>query len=162
MKIENNASLLAFNTFGIDAKCKKLIIIETNDEIQILFNNSFFEEPFMIIGGGSNLLFTQDYPGNIIQLQNKGIDSVTEDNDSVYLRVAAGETWDDFIHYCIEKELYGAENLIGIPGWVGSSPVQNIGAYGVEAKDIIYQVGGYFIQNQKPFLLHKDECAFEY
>lgn len=162
MEILPKASLLDYNTFKIDVSCQQLIIIEEESEITSLFKAKVFEEKHFIIGGGSNLLFVNDYDANIIHIRTKGIETVEEDSDFVYLRVAAGMVWNDFVDYCLSNQYYGIENLIGIPGCVGSSAVQNVGAYGVEAKDLIYQVEGYNIRTKNDFVLYNADCEFSY
>src|SRR5690554_1856479 len=124
MNIQYNLSLLPYNTFAVDVKCSQLITLEQEEEIQSLFQEKIFQHKFLILGYGSNILFTQDFDGVVIQLKTKGIGKIKETEEEVYLRVAAGELWDDFIQYCMDNTYYGVENLAGIPGLVGSSPVQ--------------------------------------
>ncbi len=162
MKTYQNQSLKSYNTFAIDAHCQQLIEIEKEEEISQLFDSHIFEFPHLIIGGGSNMLFTKDFEGTIIQLKTKGIRLVSEDDAHVWIEVAAGETWADFVSYCIENEYYGVENLVGIPGLVGSCPVQNIGAYNVEVKDVIDKVFGFYLSDAAPFALSHSDCRFGY
>lgn len=162
MNIQYNLSLLPYNTFAVDVKCSQLITLEQEEEIQSLFQEKIFQHKFLILGYGSNILFTQDFNGVIIRLKTKGIEKIKETEEEVYLQVAAGELWDDFIQYCMDNTYYGLENLAGIPGLVGSSPVQNIGAYGVEAKDTIHSVKGYFVQSEKAFEFSNTDCEFAY
>jgi UDP-N-acetylmuramate dehydrogenase len=162
MKTELNISLKPFNTFGIDAKCERFITVENDSEVSYLFENKVFDSPFLILGGGSNILFAGDFKGTVVQMTNKGIEKIAETESDVFLKVAAGEKWEDFVNYCIERNYYGVENLIGIPGCVGSSPVQNIGAYGVEVKDVIERVLGYYTETALPFSIHQNDCEFEY
>lgn len=162
MKQYDHASLKKYNTFGIDCQCQKLLIIENQQDIDTLFEEKVFEQHFLIIGEGSNILFSKDFDGTVIRLATKGLEIVNEDEDFVYVRAAGGENWFDFVNFTIDNLLYGAENLIGIPGLVGSCPVQNIGAYGTEAKDIIYQVEGHYLPNGEPFILYNEECHFAY
>ena len=162
MKTELDISLKPFNTFGIDAKCERFITIENEREISSLFEYKIFDSPFLILGGGSNLLFAGDFKGTVVQMTNKGIEKIAETENDILLKVAAGEKWEDFVNYCIERNYYGAENLIGIPGCAGSSPVQNIGAYGVEVKDVIECVQGYYTETGLPFSIYKSDCEFGY
>ena len=155
-------SLKPYNTFHIDCNCNELMIVENENDVEELFRNSVFLQPFLIIGEGSNMLFTKDFEGTVIQLATKGIEIINEDDEHVYVRAAGGENWSDFVHFTIENDLYGAENLIGIPGLVGSCPVQNIGAYGSEVKDIIYQVEGFYLPDGEPFVFYNEECEFAY
>lgn len=162
MKILNTPSLKAYNTFGIDAQCRKLVIVEHDDEVCEVIKQHLNEGEFYILGGGSNVLFTKDFEGTIVHFQTKGIDIVAEDEEQVQLKVAAGEVWDDFVKYCVAHQYYGVENLISIPGLVGSCPVQNIGAYGTEVKDVISKVEGYYIADAKPFVFDHSQCHFGY
>ena len=155
-------SLKPYNTFHIDCQCKELLIVENDQDIEEVFRRKVFQQPFLMIGEGSNILFTKDFDGTIIRLATKGIEIINEDDENVYVRAAGGENWSDFVRFTIEHELYGAENLIGIPGLVGSCPVQNIGAYGSEVKDIIYQVEGFYLPDGEPFVFYNEECEFAY
>ncbi len=162
MKVQQNASLLNYNTFKINVSCRQLIIVDQEEEVDLLFKSKVFDSKHIVIGGGSNLLFVNDYDANVIHMRTKGIENIKEDNDFVYLKVAAGEVWDDFVNYCLTNNYYGIENLIGIPGCVGSSAVQNVGAYGVEAKDLIYSVEGYNTRTKNDFVLYNVDCEFSY
>lgn len=159
---QEKISLKKHNTFHIECVADSLYIIENDDDFGDLFQQKVFDRKFLIIGEGSNILFTDDFQGNVIHLATKGIEFINEDDESVYIRAKGGENWSDFVQFTIQNELYGAENLIGIPGLVGSCPVQNIGAYGAEVKDIIYQVEGLFIPDGEPFVLYNEECEFAY
>jgi len=158
----SNTSLKDYNTFHIDCNCNELLMVENDNDVEELFRSGIFHRPFLIIGEGSNMLFTKDFEGSVIRLATKGIEIINEDDEHVYVRAAAGENWSDFVRFTIDHELYGAENLIGIPGLVGSCPVQNIGAYGSEVKDIIYQVEGFYLPDGEPFVLYNEECEFAY
>jgi len=158
----SNTSLKDYNTFHIDCRCDELRIVENESDVDELFRSGVFHHPYLIIGEGSNMLFTKDFEGTIIRLATKGMEIINEDDEHVYVRVAGGENWSDFVRFAIEQELYGAENLIGIPGLVGSCPVQNIGAYGSEVKDIIYQVEGLYLPDGEPFVFYNEECNFAY
>lgn len=162
MKDLLNQPLKPLNTFRIDGITRRLIEIDSVKEIDYLFDNHVFDDKFMILGGGSNLLFCNDFNGTIIRLNLKEIQVVEETEEHVFIKVAAGEIWDDFVSYCLSHGYYGVENLIGIPGRVGSAPVQNIGAYGVEVKDVFYQVEGLFIADKSPFCFSAEACDFGY
>lgn len=162
MKKTISPSLKEYNTFHIDCRCKELLIVEDESDFEELFSKRVFCQPFLIIGEGSNMLFTKDFEGTVIKLATKGMEIINEDDDCVYIRVAGGENWSDFVRFTIENKFYGAENLIGIPGLVGSCPVQNIGAYGSEVKDIIYQVEGLYLPDGEPFVFYNEECEFAY
>lgn len=140
-------SLLQHNTFGINATCERFIEYSASTELaNVLAELVKSGERWMHIGGGSNLLFLcEHYDGTILHSQIKGIEISDEDDDEVLLRVGAGEDWDSFVDYCVSHGWYGLENLSFIPGEVGASAVQNVGAYGVEAGDLIETVEGYLI-----------------
>ena len=159
MKQYNNISLKTMHTFGVEAKCSRLILIEDISEIEVCFK---IEEPRLILGGGSNILFVRDFEGTVIRLDFKGIEKVEDDGCSVLLKVAAGEDWETLVNHALYYEYYGIENLAGIPGRVGSSPVQNIGAYGVEVKDVIEKTEGFYIESGKPFSFSHADCIFDY
>ena len=137
MKDLKDYSLLKHNTFGIEARCSRFLEYSTLEEAQqvaqILQSG---DTPYIIIGGGSNLLLTRDFCGTVVHSAVKGIEREGE----TLLRCGSGEVWDDVVAYCVEHEMWGAENLSLIPGDVGASAVQNIGAYGAEAKDLITTV----------------------
>ena len=144
MKDIRNYQLLKHNTFGIDAACKRFVEFTTESElVRLLQRERFLEtgEPLLILGGGSNLLLTGDFEGTVLHSAIMGIEDISviegPQSDSVLLRVGSGVVWDDFVAYCVARGWNGAENLSLIPGEVGASAVQNIGAYGVEAKDLI-------------------------
>jgi UDP-N-acetylmuramate dehydrogenase len=162
MKDIQNQQLKSYNTFMVSALCDRLVQVENDDEIPRLWQEGIFNQPYLVLGGGSNILFTDDFHGTIVQMCTHGIAVIEEDTDSALVEVAAGVDWTDFVDFCIQNHYYGVENLIGIPGRVGSSPVQNIGAYGVEVKDVIDSVIGFRISSQKPFALRNEECAFGY
>ena len=162
MKIFTDFSLLSYNTFRMDVRCDRFILLEQESDVTELQNIEFQSNPFYILGGGSNTLFTKNFEGTIIHPNFKGIKVMEEHHDFVVLRVSAGEKWEDFQQYCIENQLYGLENLIGIPGLVGSAPVQNIGAYGVEVKDCIERVEGVYLNDFKSFTMNNATCRFGY
>ncbi|MBE9491886.1 MAG: FAD-binding protein, partial [Bacteroidetes bacterium] len=133
MVIKENHSLKPYNTFGIDVNARYYLELTTTEQIQEFVNRHFPEyDNIVILGEGSNILFTRDYDGIVLRVNNKGIQLVREDKDHFYLKANAGEVWDDFVNYCIGHQYAGLENLSLIPGLVGASPMQNIGAYGVE------------------------------
>jgi UDP-N-acetylmuramate dehydrogenase len=162
MEIFKDHPLKAFNTFGVDAKARYFAISSDENEIIALLKEYDFSIPMLIIGGGSNLLFTNDFEGLIVKLNNKGISVISEDDDHVFIEAQSGEIWDDFVQFCIRKKYYGAENLSLIPGNVGSSPIQNIGAYGVELKDIFHSCKAYNIKKKKVLTYLNKDCQFGY
>jgi UDP-N-acetylmuramate dehydrogenase len=162
MKILENQQLQSYNTFMVPALCDRLVQIESEEEIPQLLAQDALEGPHLLLGGGSNMLFISDFHGTVVQVCTQGIRRVEEDARQVRLSVAAGVPWSDLVDFCIQNHYYGLENLVGIPGWVGSCPVQNIGAYGVEVKDVITKVEGYRIRSRMPFSLANAECRFGY
>ncbi len=154
-------SLLNHNTFGIDCCCRKIYEPQTAEELVALLPE-LRQAPLLVIGGGSNLLFTQDFDGNVLHPQIRGIEVRREDNGSVLLRCGAGEVWDDVVAYAVEHGYYGMENLSLIPGEVGASAVQNIGAYGAEAKDVIYAIEAIDIATGEGRIFFNDDCAYGY
>lgn len=163
MQIQQNISLKPYNTFSIDVVAKHFARFSSLDELRGIF--SFAKEqglPVMIIGGGSNILFTHDYNGIVAKNEMKGIEVVNKDADSIYVRSAAGEIWHEFVMYCVDHNYGGVENLSLIWGNVGASPMQNIGAYGVEIKDTFYELEAYGIQDNNIVTFTKDECEFGY
>ena len=133
-------SLLSHNTFGIDVSAERFQEYASVEELKTLIAQGALTTPFLHIGGGSNLLFAKDYDGLVLHSRIEGIEVMEEDDRSVSVRVGAGVVWDDFVGYCVEHGWYGTENLSLIPGEVGASAVQNIGAYGVEVKELIISV----------------------
>ena len=146
MKDLVNYSLLPHNTFGIDAKCRRFVeFASVSEAVQVAsLLRQDINSPFMVVGGGSNLLLTADYDGTVVHSAIRGIEQSPApsdaDGDTVLVRCGSGEVWDDVVAHCVAQGWHGAENLSLIPGEVGASAVQNIGAYGVEAKDIIHRV----------------------
>ncbi|MFW5851136.1 MAG: UDP-N-acetylmuramate dehydrogenase [Bacteroidota bacterium] len=155
-------SLQTYNTFGIDVTAHAFFEYSDMQECVDFFRTQRYKGPIFILGGGSNVLFTKDFPGTIIHPNNKGIAIVDENQDTVFVSVAAGEVWDDFVAWAVQHNLYGIENLSLIPGSVGASAVQNIGAYGVEAKDCIYEVMFYDAHADKMNTFSNEECEFGY
>ncbi len=163
MNIYNNISLKPFNTFGIEAIAKTFIeISDINDLINFHNTEILKSEPYFILGGGSNILFTKDFAGTIIHPNFKGIEIIEKNKDFNYVKVFAGEIWDDFVNFCVTNNLGGIENLSLIPGNCGASPVQNIGAFGVEIKDCLESVEIYNIETGEKRTLTNNECKFGY
>ena len=158
MKDLKNYSLKAHNTFGIDAKCSRFLEfdneLEAAEVAQILRKSTL---PYIIIGGGSNLLLTKDFEGIVVR---SGIKGYTFDSDC--MECGSGEVWDDMVAVSIQAGYYGMENLSLIPGDVGASAVQNIGAYGVEAKDLIVNVWAIEIATGKACMWRNEECGYSY
>lgn len=158
-----NFSLQNYNTFGINAKAQTFFSYNNENDLKQFLKNDFqTNKPFFILGGGSNILFTNDFQGTIIHPETKGIHIIKEQGNDVFVTVAAGEIWDDFVQWAVTNNLHGVENLSFIPGCVGASPVQNIGAYGSEAKDSIHEVHCISIENQKEVIFSNADCKFGY
>lgn len=156
---QENYSLLRHNTFGIDAKCKRFIEYSSVEEAQQVARTiTDADQPLLILGGGSNLLLTGDYNGTVL---HSGI-RFLEQTDECHVRCGSGFIWDDVVDYCVANNLYGAENLSIIPGEVGASAVQNIGAYGAEAKDLIECVEAVEIDTGQICRFTNTECAYSY
>lgn len=154
-------SLLSHNTFGIDVSAARFLEYASVEELQQQIAQGAVTTPFLHIGGGSNLLFTKDYDGLILHSCIEGIEVTEEDERTVSVRVGAGVVWDDFVAYCVAHGWYGAENLSLIPGEVGAGAVQNIGAYGVEVKDLITAVETVNIQGDQR-VYSTEECGYAY
>ena len=163
MKLAQNISLKAFNTFGVDALAHSFVAISSVEQLKQVFNELISPEiPFLVLGQGSNLLFTRDYNGVIIKNEIGGIDVVDEDDAYVYVKAGAGVNWHEFVLYCINHDWGGVENLSLIPGTVGAAPVQNIGAYGVELKDLLHSLCAWDIRQKKLTEFNNTDCAFGY
>ena len=154
-------SLLPYNTFGIDVSASRFLEYASVAELKEYIVQGAVTTPFLHIGGGSNLLFTKDYDGLILHSRIGGIEVTAEDSQTVSLRVGAGVVWDDFVACCVEHGWYGVENLSLIPGEVGASAVQNIGAYGVEVKDLITAVETVNVQGYGR-VYSVEECEYAY
>ena len=163
MEILENHSLEPLNTFGLDVRARYFAEVRTIEELLQLFERfPPASVPHLILGGGSNLLFTGDYRGLVIKISLKGLDVTEETEDCVEVTAAAGEDWDAFVGQCVERGWGGLENLSLIPGQVGSSPIQNIGAYGVELKDHFVQLEALDKKTGAILILDKDACRFGY
>lgn len=162
-KIEQHVNLKPYNTFGIEATAKYFAEIKSASEFLELLNNPVYQNSEkLIVGGGSNLLFTKNFEGLVIKNSLKGIDIVFEDEHEVIVKAAAGEIWHDFVIWCIAKNLSGLENLSLIPGCVGASPMQNIGAYGVEIKDCFEELEAYNMTSGEKKIFKNADCEFGY
>lgn len=161
--IKQNVSLKTFNTFGIESKASLFIQVKNKQQFrQLLADESARGMEKLVLGQGSNVLFTQDYPGLVIQNAIKGIQLLSENDDHVCIQIGAGENWHEFVMYCIQHDLYGIENLSLIPGTVGAAPIQNIGAYGVELKDVFLQLEAINLADGAIRIFNHDDCQFGY
>jgi UDP-N-acetylmuramate dehydrogenase len=159
LTIQENISLKAYNTFGIDVRAKRFITITSFYELQQLLK---IEKDFFLISGGSNMLLTKDIDKLVVLIDIKGTSIDREEENSVYLTVNAGENWHEFVLWCIAQNYGGLENLSLIPGNVGTCPIQNIGAYGVEVKDTITKVEALEIETNKLVSFSNEACNFGY
>ena len=163
MRDLHDYSLLKHNTFGIDARCRRFLEYETVSEAQRVAREvGGSDEPLLIIGGGSNLLLTADFDGVVVHSAVRGHEVVGRDADTVLLRVGSGETWDDVVALCVQNGWHGAENLSLIPGEVGASAVQNIGAYGAEVCDLIEQVEAVSMESGDVVTIAGKDCGYGY
>jgi UDP-N-acetylmuramate dehydrogenase len=163
MIVQENIDLQPFNTFQISVTTRYLTVILSIQEAQSLFRSEFFRSnQFLILGGGSNMLLTRDFPGLVVKNEIKGIDVLEEDDDQVLLKVGSGENWHELVMYCVSRDYGGLENLSLIPGTVGAAPMQNIGAYGVEIKDVLTNVEGINIKTGDVDNFSNAKCEFGY
>ena len=161
MNIQENVSLKSFNTFGIDAKAKRYVDIQKLDTLKQVLQTQK-DSDYFILGGGSNMLLTKDIDALVLHLNLKGITVIEEKEYSVIVEAQAGENWHDFVLFCIENNYGGVENLSLIPGNVGTAPIQNIGAYGVELKDVFHHCTALNIETQELETFTKEDCNFGY
>lgn len=163
MHILHNYSLQRLNTFGFSVSASHFIQLFTDADFEHFVHSDFQQYPnLLLLGGGSNLLFTGNFEGLVVKAANASIKQIEEKSDKVLVEAGAGLVWDDFVALCAANGWYGSENLSDIPGNVGASPIQNIGAYGVEAKDCIKSVQGYHLESKECITLNKQECNFGY
>jgi UDP-N-acetylenolpyruvoylglucosamine reductase len=161
LNIQSNISLKPFNTFGIEEKTNFLIEVNENETLTEIFKNGIFNKDFFVLGAGSNVLFTKTFNGYIIRMTSKGIQSRIDGND-VYVTAQAGEIWNDFVWHCIRHDYAGIENMALIPGTVGASPVQNIGAYGTELMYVFHECQAFDTHNGSFTTFKKEDCNFSY
>ena len=161
MQVQQNYSLKKYNTFGVEASAKYFGAFTTIDNLQLLLKE-YSEQSTLVLGGGSNLLFTKNYDGLVLKNEIRGINTVHEDEDHIYVKVGAGEIWHQFVMHCIKNNFSGVENLSLIPGNIGASPMQNIGAYGVEIKDVFHSLEAFHLQEQRILNFTLNDCGFGY
>lgn len=160
--IEHNISLKPYNTFGIDVKAKSFGRFDSIDGLKSLLANRDSETPLFILGGGSNILLTRDLPFFVLKNEISGIETVNETETSIVLKVGSGVEWHSFVRYTVEKGWGGIENMSLIPGSVGASPMQNIGAYGSEIKDSFVSLEALHIDSLELHTFNKEQCQFGY
>ena len=164
MDIQTNISLRPFNSFGIDVLAKAFSVFHSAEELAEILedaeNKNLAEK--LVLGGGSNILLTKNFDGLVLKNEMPGTFLVDTDAEHYYVKVGAGENWHRFVMHCVDQNYAGIENLALIPGNVGASPMQNIGAYGVEIKDVFYQLEAYHIKDRRVDVFTKDDCKFGY
>jgi UDP-N-acetylmuramate dehydrogenase len=163
MNIVENKSLKKLNTFNIDASARYYAECTSLEQIkEVLSNPKYSGAKKMVLGGGSNLLFTRDYDGIVLKNDLKGMELISEDENYYFVKSAAGEVWHEFVMHCIKHNYAGIENLSLIPGNVGASPMQNIGAYGVEIKDTFHELEAFHINDKALHIFSNADCKFGY
>jgi UDP-N-acetylmuramate dehydrogenase len=172
MQFQENISLKPYNSFGIDARARYFTPFKSVSELQsaltaysqLRASNGAESGKYqvLIIGGGSNILFTQDFNGLVLKNDIRGFEKVKETDEHVYVRAGAGENWHYFVMHCIKNNWAGVENLSLIPGCVGASPMQNIGAYGVEVKEVFHELTAFHLQEKCNYTFSLKDCAFGY
>ena len=163
MNIIENYPLLKLNTFGVDVKAKYFTSINTiNELIELTKTNLFKDLELLILGGGSNILFTKDFDGLVILNNIKGKEIIDQNQQSIFLKIGAGENWHELVMYCVDNGWGGIENLSLIPGNTGTAPMQNIGAYGVEIKETFVQLEALEISSGKIVKFNNSDCEFGY
>lgn len=162
-RIYQDTSLKPYNTFGVEARARYLASFSGEQELRDLLNDSQFSEmPVLLLGGGSNILFTRDFEGLVLVNEITGIEVLEDTDEYCVVKAGAGENWDDLVDYCVENGWGGLENLSYIPGSVGASPIQNIGAYGAEVKDTIQMVHTLNRDSLVPLAYSNHDCQFDY
>jgi UDP-N-acetylmuramate dehydrogenase len=163
LPIQYDFPLRDLNTFGIEAKTHAYLHVTSNEMLSALRQDDALSAlPRLILGGGSNLLLTRDFPGLVLHMGTSGIEIVDESTSAIYVKAAAGENWHRFVQWTLQQGLGGLENLSLIPGSVGAAPIQNIGAYGVELKDYFHSLTALDMTTGATFMLDRDACRFDY
>jgi UDP-N-acetylmuramate dehydrogenase len=171
LRVQQNISLKPLNTFGIDVRAKYFSAFGSQEELlELTTNHAQFTNgtsskkniPVFILGGGSNILFTKNFDGLVLMNQIRGIELIKEDEHYLYVRAGAGENWHQFVRHCIQRNWAGVENLSLIPGNVGATPMQNIGAYGVELKEVFDELQAFHLKDKKVYTFSVNDCGFGY
>lgn len=160
MNIEENKSLKELNTFRVDVKANRVVTIDNNYNIEEL--KEYLNDTHLFIGGGSNILFTKDFNGTIILIKTDGIEILNEDDKYIEVNIKAGTQWSKVVDWSLEHNLLGLHNMTDIPGSTGATPIQNVGAYGVEIKDFLISANGYDFDNEKYIKIENESCNFGY
>ncbi len=161
MSLSENISLKPYNTFGIDVCAKSFCNVSSVEDLNSILKE-YHSKPLFILGGGSNMLLTEDIDALVLHINIQGKEVVKETQDYVEVRAMAGENWHSFVLWCIENDFRGVENLSLIPGNVGTAPIQNIGAYGVELKDVFVSCEAICVDDQSVKTFSKADCKFGY
>jgi UDP-N-acetylmuramate dehydrogenase len=163
MTIQENISLKKHNTFGVDVNARYFCEVWDITDLKNVVTSEIFENnSHLILGEGANILFIKDFNGLVIKPNFKGFSIVRETNDEIFIKAQAGEIWHDFVMYCCEKKWNGLENLAYIPSSVGASPIQNIGAYGVEIKDVLDELEAFNLETKNIEIFQNSDCKFDY
>lgn len=170
MPMEENVSLKKYNSFGINVLSRGFAVFATQEELAGLLEAASTAAgaargaplPLLILGGGSNILFTRDFDGWVLKNEIRGVELIREDEQYVYVRVGAGENWHGFVQYCLQRNWAGVENLSLIPGNVGATPMQNIGAYGVEIREVFFELEAWSLEDGKVYTFSVNDCDFGY
>lgn len=162
LQVQSNYSLSALNTFGMDVSAADYAVFESEEDLATLRRLPEYAQGVLLLGGGSNILFTSDVPKLVLHNKIKGITPIKEDDDYVWIQAGAGEVWHGFVLYAVDKGYAGIENMSLIPGTVGAAPIQNIGAYGVEAKDVIEEVRFFNLDTEAFEVFKNEDCRFAY
>jgi UDP-N-acetylmuramate dehydrogenase len=163
IQLEENVSLLPYNTFGINANAKYFVRIASKEDFQELIHSNIYQNnSLLILGGGSNVLFKKDFDGLVIKDDIKGVTVVAETPNTIQLKASAGENWHQFVMHCVRNDYGGVENLSLIPGTMGAAPMQNIGAYGIEVKEVVKEVEALDRNNGQTRIFSNEECRFGY
>ena len=161
MTITKNVSLKPFNTFGIDTKAASFCNITSIEKLKAVLKDKH-SSPLLVLGGGSNMLLTQDIEALVLHINLKGIEVISESKNRVVVKAMAGESWHDFVLWCLDRNYGGVENMSLIPGNIGTAPIQNIGAYGAEIKDVFVSCDALNISDQTTKRFNKSDCNFGY
>ena len=163
LTIQTNVSLKPYNTFGIDAMASRLVQLDSDDDFWALIASGLLRQKHLILGAGSNVVFTDDYDGLVVLVRNDDIKFIDDPGELGVLAIGgAGCLWDSFVDRCVSRGFYGVENLAGIPGTVGAAVVQNMGAYGLEVKDVVDAVSYYDIATGISNVISAADCRFGY
>lgn len=163
LALQHDFSLRALNTFGIEARAQAYLPVDGAEALRtVRADAALAAMPRLVLGGGSNLLLTQDFAGLVLHMRGAGIEVIGEDDEFTYVRAAAGENWHGFVQWTLAQGLGGLENLSLIPGSVGAAPIQNIGAYGIEVKDRFHALSAFDFASGEVITLDRQACRFGY